>query len=568
MLESDPESITQRVPAPSAFDAPPGSPIALDAGGLVPGMLRWADYPGAPPPFAKPRAGRATTSTISDRPSAARVTLFRSSGARYADATLNEDGDYDSVRYFDSSNRMATALFSSRSYELGRVPRRDSREGISSSSSVTPSNQPKDRRGRKGPSPRERSSPKASFASCQPTGTFADLGYRLYTATTGFYISYSMPSVLSNSILYAADNWNSLQNWCNYVDQSALNVYYAGGTPATAGQNYLNTVDFGSAAQFGGACNTPNILGCTQVYINPDAPPYLIEWDARLGSGRLWAAGGTVPGNYFDVEGVMTHEFGHVIGLGDVSWQREVMAIPIYGGDATDRRLGRGDASAANAITKLRALTTKRLWDRWTRRCYRGRVAIRPCVVGALVLGVSTAFACTAQADPAGSPPFIAPPRAVCAPTNAWVETARGNFWLTSTARECHEAPAHPGGPWRSTFADSSVIGPATPRLVLGVGEAVRVVFESPPQGVVRLRAQASARPSPGRTYRLSPYTSTWRVRPGRGVLVFMTTQALVLPPESGVPSGVREVQFAAVYRAIPAARTRVRRASLRGAGG
>ena len=80
-------------------------------------------------------------------------------------------------------------------------------------------------------------------------------------------------------------------------------------------------------------------------------------------------------------------------------------------------------------------------------------------------------------------------------------------------------------------------------------GEIVIVHFVSAPQSPVLLRARPSPRATTGTIFRLSPFTTTWRARPGSGLLEFSTSERVVFL--AGVVPGERTdgVVHAAVYR-------------------
>lgn len=165
------------------------------------------------------------------------------------------------------------------------------------------------------------------------------------------------------------------------------------------------------------------------------------------------------------------------------------------------------------------------------------------------ILLMVLAVASIASAAPVGRGPAVPPPGGDCSPSGAWITTARGEFWLTSPSGSCI-APA-PNGGWSIMFGDGTLLSRDTPRLVLRVGERVRVTFVEPPRSVVVLTALRSARVERGRAYGLSPYTTLWRVRPGRGVLTFTTTELVTPPPASGLPARLDPVTYVAVYRTI-----------------
>jgi hypothetical protein len=146
-------------------------------------------------------------------------------------------------------------------------------------------------------------------------------------------------------------------------------------------------------------------------------------------------------------------------------------------------------------------------------------------------------------AVPAGPPPVVAPPGAACAPAPAWLQTPRGDVWLSSPSWECRYVPDPGTGASRVVVSDGTLVSGTTPRLVLRAGERVTLhVSGAAPTGAPLLEALPSPRAPAGRPVVLSPVTRTWRVRPGSGVLRFTVGQTGALGPRTGV--------YAAVYRA------------------
>ncbi len=159
-----------------------------------------------------------------------------------------------------------------------------------------------------------------------------------------------------------------------------------------------------------------------------------------------------------------------------------------------------------------------------------------------------------AQAVPPGPPPFQPAPGEACTPSPAWVSVGATERWLTSAPGSCIRQA--PNGGWGEVSAGGSgPVSPATPRLVLRVGQTVTFHFTAAPQSVVVLRTLASPRATTGRAYRLSPTNPTWRVRRGSGVLDIQTTQISAVPDGYPFPPRVAVVSFSAVYRAVGGAR-------------
>ncbi|WP_217924958.1 hypothetical protein [Miltoncostaea oceani] len=150
-----------------------------------------------------------------------------------------------------------------------------------------------------------------------------------------------------------------------------------------------------------------------------------------------------------------------------------------------------------------------------------------------------------AAGAPSAPAPVVAAPGEVCSPASAWIETRRGDYWLSSPSVSCFSATG-------AIFADGPLLSPVTPRLILEVGEVVRVHFSAAPQSVVSLLATTPARlrSGDGRNYRLSPFETRWKVRAGSGILRIATTE-VVTPPGPSMGARVSPTFQVAAYRAV-----------------
>jgi hypothetical protein len=175
------------------------------------------------------------------------------------------------------------------------------------------------------------------------------------------------------------------------------------------------------------------------------------------------------------------------------------------------------------------------------RRHPAGRILL---ATGALALaGAVLAPAALAPPTPASQVPT---PR-VCLPDAAKILTSRGTFDLPSLSQLCyvaHPAEAAPGG-----LVIDRVAVRRSP-LILREGETVRFTFAAAPESVVTLTATAPNGARRGPVYRLSPYTTTWRVRPGQGTIVVSTTQWL-LTESVGLAPHIETVRYHAPYRTV-----------------
>lgn len=312
----------------ATYQTKPGAPIPLEGGGSLPGVPAFAKTPGAPPPFAVPTGGKATSAPEPARPEASRVNLYRPDGTLYATATLTQ-GRYDQMAFMDAEGQpvLTTAA------EAAARPRAPYRFK---------------------PRQRETRGVKRSQAYCGPN-YHADAGTVLYGGYMPFYVNQNLwPASVTQgnsnlALLYAADNWNSMSNWCGIADQSSLQFTHAGYTNAAPGAvDGVNTVGFVTTVPAVGACAQAGTTACTLSWGSPN--PF--EVDIVLARNVNWVATNVAPQNVapnqLDIESMATHEFGHAAGLAHVSSQGEVMyGIQGYG-DASDRKLGRGDTEYTN----------------------------------------------------------------------------------------------------------------------------------------------------------------------------------------------------------------------------
>jgi len=186
------------------------------------------------------------------------------------------------------------------------------------------------------------------------------LGYRWTHAFSWSFQSGTTPS--DNSIANveaklkkAATNITASRNSCGMSDTVSAKNTYAGRTTRSAqigsdascksNPDGHNTVSFGALPT--------GILGLTCVWY--DGEGHALEADMRLTTKRKWYANKpTSCSGRFSVEGVATHEFGHVFGLGHVSESSHgnlTMSTAINGTcENAESTLGKGDVLALRAL--------------------------------------------------------------------------------------------------------------------------------------------------------------------------------------------------------------------------
>jgi hypothetical protein len=105
-----------------------------------------------------------------------------------------------------------------------------------------------------------------------------------------------------------------------------------------------------------------------------------------------------------------------------------------------------------------------------------------------------------------------------CIPPAASVTTPKGTFTLPASST-CYSLETTRGarGVLNGDIAAPSLA--SAPLFVVRRGTIVRFRFSAPPQGVVRLQVQNGPNLRSHASYRLSPFTTTWRARGPGGVL-------------------------------------------------
>jgi predicted Zn-dependent protease len=94
-----------------------------------------------------------------------------------------------------------------------------------------------------------------------------------------------------------------------------------------------------------GRCGSAEVLACAIIW---RANGVLLEADLLFNVHLSWMTNSFFDRDRFDIEGVATHEFGHIVGLAHVNSLGEVMYPSEGAGDVSDRKLGRGDAEFVN----------------------------------------------------------------------------------------------------------------------------------------------------------------------------------------------------------------------------
>ncbi|NHW88063.1 MAG: matrixin family metalloprotease [Archaeoglobales archaeon] len=164
----------------------------------------------------------------------------------------------------------------------------------------------------------------------------------------------SVQSNLSSSEVVSAV-LNAAEEWDNYTSKELMNSYNIDYNAIPGDQDYKNVIGFGNYGD-------PDVIAVTTVWYNP-ATKAILEFDIMLDTDWVWgdAAAQCNSNETFtnsscevmDLQNILTHEFGHAIGLGDV-YDSTCSEVTMYGyslyGEVKKRTLEPPD------ITGLRTL--------------------------------------------------------------------------------------------------------------------------------------------------------------------------------------------------------------------
>lgn len=199
---------------------------------------------------------------------------------------------------------------------------------------------------------------------------YALLARKWYTAAVPWYINAGTiradDLVASNAVTSmrsAMENITQQNNQCGMPDQVDIGQVYQGDTNATAAIGYNSAGQSTCAAASSPSHNgihtvyfdnrQPNVLGttCTIAVAHAGASE-IVEADIELDNdANVWTTNGAGPGcsTEYDLEGALTHEFGHWFGLDHVSDTHQTMLRAVSPCFIGFRTLGKGDVLGLQA---------------------------------------------------------------------------------------------------------------------------------------------------------------------------------------------------------------------------
>jgi hypothetical protein len=188
------------------------------------------------------------------------------------------------------------------------------------------------------------------------------------------------------AIRRAANTWT-------YVEEADISLVYEGQASSTRpGFNGANEILFVDEGTDDGAGSSLPLATTLVFYMNGT----IVEADIKVNDAYVWSAAGSPPAAAYDLQSLLLHEMGHLLGLGHDEGEQAAMFDSIAPG-TTKRGLGENDR--------------------------QGVAAVYPCAAGELCnpeAGPDPAFAPEVEAvEPPAEAPTPAPPAAPVTPEPA-----------------------------------------------------------------------------------------------------------------------------------------------------
>ena len=164
------------------------------------------------------------------------------------------------------------------------------------------------------------------------------------------------PDAAAGAITRGGTNITGARNNCGLEDQVPAEMTYLGDTDSDANISRTNceSNDGSSVVSFGDLAGSVLAGTCTWRTHNPSGYDEVTESDVKINKVNFdWAANprARTCRDKYDLQSVMTHEWGHTFGLGHVSEDahgRLTMSTLIKKCQRSERTLGKGDVRGLN----------------------------------------------------------------------------------------------------------------------------------------------------------------------------------------------------------------------------
>jgi hypothetical protein len=162
-----------------------------------------------------------------------------------------------------------------------------------------------------------------------------------------------------DAFLSAMQRLEDATNDCGLVDTVGFDASYMGTTTSTStitDKGKCKQVPDGtSVVDFGKLPKVVPAITCVYIDTSGDAPFDVVEADTRIRRMAAWTTDPKGPGCTFeyDLEGLATHEFGHIAGLAHVSKRHGNQTMSVFGlpnCSTAYRTWGKGDIRGLRAL--------------------------------------------------------------------------------------------------------------------------------------------------------------------------------------------------------------------------
>jgi hypothetical protein len=199
----------------------------------------------------------------------------------------------------------------------------------------------------------------ASPTSCDD-GTYKLLGYKEYGTWTWWIGDGGKPAALTVAEAKAAyadaiNNMTQTTDTCGYSDEVDAAASYGGTTTVESDMDASGNCLSPDSKSSIDAGNLPTaVVAQTCAYTNsvPLAKDDLAQADIRFNTNDLNFVDGGACTTQFDLRSILTHEVGHVFGLGDITGAHEWLTMAYSGGPCETRKrtLAKGDVLGMRSL--------------------------------------------------------------------------------------------------------------------------------------------------------------------------------------------------------------------------